>query len=446
MSEDKSIRIAKLIGLEKKTREAKTEDELNFVIVNETRQLVEYISSFLLLKSQTDSLNIKASSDLATIDRTSPLISYLEKIINHENYKDAKDIQSIDLEKISNSLNLKKPKNIPNFILQIPLFSPQEGFQGFLILSKNENFNDAEIDLLTHLASTFGHALALFKKNFAIIKYLKKNLSGKRFWIMIAAFVIISIFPVKIKSTAPVDVVPSSPSIITAPFDAVIKNIVINNNDKINNGDLVVLLEDLELNNKYNFAKQSLQIAEKELLRSRQSSFSDKREKARLAELVAQVDLKKAELNSVTKRLKNSKIYSKQNGVAIVDRKTEWQGKPVAVGEKIITIADPNEIEFLIWLPVKDSLVIQKNSLVKVFLDINPMKSLKGKLLRASYQPSLSPEGILSYKLTASYEGKSNVLPRIGLRGTAKVYGGRVTLFYYLFRKPITFVRQLIGI
>ena len=138
MSEDKSIRIAKLIGLEKKTREAKTEDELNFVIVNETRQLVEYISSFLLLKSQTDSLNIKASSDLATIDRTSPLISYLEKIINHENYKDAKDIQSIDLEKTSNSLNLKKPKNIPNFILQIPLFSPQEGFQGFLVLSKNE--------------------------------------------------------------------------------------------------------------------------------------------------------------------------------------------------------------------------------------------------------------------------------------------------------------------
>ena len=51
MSEDKNIKIAKLIGLEKKTREAKTEDELNFVIVNETRQLVDYISSFLLLKS-----------------------------------------------------------------------------------------------------------------------------------------------------------------------------------------------------------------------------------------------------------------------------------------------------------------------------------------------------------------------------------------------------------
>ena len=189
-----------------------------------------------------------------------------------------------------------------------------------------------------------------------------------------------------------------------------------------------------------------MQIAEKELLRSRQSSFSDTKEKARLAELAAQVDLKKAELNSVSKRLNNSKIYSTQNGIAIVDRKSEWQGRPVSVGEKIITIANQNEIEFLIWLPVKDSLVIQKNSLVKVFLDVNPMKSLEGKLLRASYQPSLSPEGILSYKLTASYEGDENKLPRIGLRGTAKVYGSKVSLFYYLFRKPITFMRQLIGI
>lgn len=446
MSEDKNIRIAKLIGLEKKTREAKTEDELNFVIVNETRQLVDYISSFLLLKSPTDNFVTKATSDIATVDRTSPLINYLEKIINHKNYRDSKDIQNINLEKISKSLKIKKAKNIPNFILQVPLFSPQLGFQGFLILSKSENFKDTEIELLTHLASTFGHALNSFKKDFSIKKFIKKNFSGKRFWLGIFIFVIISVIPVKIKSTAPVDVVPSTPKLITAPFDGVVKNVVINNNDKVIVGDLVVLLEDLDLTNEYNLAQQSLQIAEKELLRSRQSSFSDKKEKARLAELVAQVDLKKAELKSVSERLKNSKIYSTQNGVAIVDRKSEWQGRPVSVGEKIITIANPKEIEFLIWLPVKDSLVIEKNSLVKVFLDVNPMSSLKGKLKRASYQPSLSPEGILSYKLTASYEGIAKKLPRIGLRGTAKVYGGRVPLIYYLFRKPITFVRQLIGI
>ena len=131
MSEDKNIKIAKLIGLEKKTREAKTEDELNFVIVNETRQLVDYISSFLLLKSSSNNLSVKATSDLATVDRTSPLISYLEKIINHKDHRDTKDIQTIELEKISKSLKIKKPKNIPVLFYKFHYFLPNRDFKVF---------------------------------------------------------------------------------------------------------------------------------------------------------------------------------------------------------------------------------------------------------------------------------------------------------------------------
>ena len=179
-------------------------------------------------------------------------------------------------------------------------------------------------------------------------------------------------------------------------------------------------------------------------MRSRQFSFSNNEEKARLAELTAQVDLKKTEVQSTSDKLKNSKLYAKTDGIAIVDQKNEWQGKPVSVGEKIMTIADPNKVEFLIWLPVKDSVTIKENSETKVFLDINPIKPLEGKILRASYQPTLSPEEVLSYRIISSFEGKD--VPRIGLRGTAKIYGSGTTLFYYLFRKPITFVRQMIGI
>ena len=237
---------------------------------------------------------------------------------------------------------------------------------------------------------------------------------------------------------------PNNPRLITAPFDGVVKNIIVNNNDKINSGDLLIQIEDTDLKNSFNLAKQSLQVAEKQLLRSRQFSFSNNEEKAKLAELIAQVDLKKAEVESTSERLKNSKIFSDKDGIAIVDQKNNWQGRPVSVGEKIITIANPEKVEFLIWLPVKDSLIIKENTDVKVFLDINPIKPLKGKLKRASYQSSLSPEEVLSYQISASFEGEE--IPRIGLRGTAKIYGSRVTLFYYLFRKPITFVRQLIGV
>ena len=66
----------------------------------------------------------------------------------------------------------------------------------------------------------------------------------------------------------------------------------------------MVLLEDNELKNNLNITNQSLQVAQKELLRSRQSSFTNNEEKARLAELVAQVELKKVEVASAQEKLK----------------------------------------------------------------------------------------------------------------------------------------------
>ena len=444
MSDDKNIKIARLIGLEKKSREARTQDELNFVVVNETRQIIDFVNSYLILKTPTDKYHVKAVSDLATVDRTAPLVTYVENIINEKTNISLKEIQNYEVDKLSKSLNLNKPKNIPDNILLTPIFSPQKGLQGFLILTRNEKFNDNEVELARHLSITYGHAFNTFLADFSIKDFFKKNFTGKRSWIIILAIILISIIPIKITSTAPVEVVPSNPRLITAPFDGVVKNIIVNNNDKINSGDLLIQIEDTDLKNSYNLATQSLQVAEKELLRSRQFSFSNDEEKARLAELVAQVDLKKAEVKSTSERLKNSKIYADKDGIAIVDQKNNWQGRPVSVGEKIITIANPEKVEFLIWLPVKDSLIIKENTDVKVFLDINPIKPLKGKLKRASYQSSLSPEEVLSYQISASFEGDE--IPRIGLRGTAKIYGSKVTLFYYLFRKPITFVRQLIGV
>ena len=444
MIEDKNIRIARLISLEKKTRDARSQEELNFVISNETRQIIDFVNSFLLLKTPAGKFEIKATSDMPSVDRTSPLITFIENIVNKKSKINIKELKYFKADEISASIKVKRPRSIPDNILFIPIISPQRGLQGFLLLTRNTKFLENDIELARHLSATYGHAYNSFLSDFVIKNFFKKNFTGIKSWIIALAIILVMIIPIRITSTAPVEVVPENPKLVTAPFDGVVKNIVVSNNQKIKANDLIVLLEDNDLLNNLNLAKQSLKIAEKDLLRSRQFSFSNNDEKSRLAELMAQVDLKKAELISTEDKLKKSKIYSNQSGVAIIDQKDDWQGKPVAVGEKILTIADPKKVEFLIWLPVKDSLIIRKNSSVKIFLDINPIEPLKGKLLRASYQPSLSPDEILSYRVTSSFEG--NKVPRIGLRGTAKIYGSRVTLFYYLFRKPITFVRQLIGI
>lgn len=445
MNEDKNIKIARLIGLEKKVREALSKDELNFILVNEIREIIDFTNAFLLKQTPIGTFNVEAISDLAIVDRTAPLVTFIEKIVNHKDHNQPKDIINIDIQDFAKKNKLTKNKNLPNILILIPIHSPQKGHQGFVAINKESVINDSEIELLKHLSGTFGHAFNSFISTFPIKESIKKYFSGKNKWKTIIIILLIIFFPVSMTTTAPVEVVAKNPSLITAPFDGVIKKIIVNNNDTVESGDLLAVLEDNDLINQYNLAKQTLQVAEKELLRTRQSSFSDNTEKSKLAELQSQVLLKKAEMNYANEKLEMTKILSSINGVAIVENTLDWQGKPVNVGEKIMTIADPNLVEFLIWLPVKDSIIINNKAKVKIFLDINPINSLKGKVLRASYKPYLSPSEVLSYKLVSSLN-ENQEIPRLGLRGTAKIYGSRVTLFYYLFRKPITYMRQFIGI
>jgi hypothetical protein len=53
------------------------------------------------------------------------------------------------------------------------------------------------------------------------------------------------------------------------------------------------------------------------------------------------------------------------------------------------------------------------------------------------------PDNSLAYVVKAQLAAGS--LPRIGWRGTAKVYAEQVSLGYYLMRKPILFLRKSLG-
>ena len=173
MSQDKNIKIARLISLEKKTREAKSKDELSFLVVNETREIIDYTTSFLLLKSPTDKYHVEAISDIASVDRTAPLITFVESIVNHKSNQNLKEIEPIDLDKFSKKIKKQKPKNIPQYLHHNPIFSPQKGLQGFLLLARNEIFSENENELISHLSRTYGHAYNTFLINYSIRDFFK---------------------------------------------------------------------------------------------------------------------------------------------------------------------------------------------------------------------------------------------------------------------------------
>ena len=70
-----------------------------------------------------------------------------------------------------------------------------KGLQGFLLLTRNEKFNDNEIELARHLSVSYGHAYNSFLTDFVIKDFFKKYLTGEKSWKVILVIIFILIIP-----------------------------------------------------------------------------------------------------------------------------------------------------------------------------------------------------------------------------------------------------------
>ena len=153
---------------------------------------------------------------------------------------------------------------------------------------------------------------------------------------------------------------------------------------------------------------------------------------------------KAEEVNYARDLLQRIQVRAPRDGIAVFSDENDWLGKPVSVGERIITLADPNATELLVWLPVDDAISFPQNARVRTFLNVNPTQPLRAELRQLSYEAQLSPDNVLAFKLRARFAANVE-RPRIGLKATAKVYGENVSLFYYIFRRPLAAVRRFLG-
>ena len=104
----------------------------------------------------------------------------------------------------------------------------------------------------------------------------------------------------------------------------------------------------------------------------------------------------------------------------------------------------PRKPGILIHLPVADAVSLDVGAAVKLFLTVKPLSPLEATITETSFQAVLSPGGIASYRLRAAFVD-ADEQARIGLRGTAKVYGGWVAMGYYLVRRPLATLREWSG-
>ncbi len=442
--------ISTLLQLEYNCRNCESYMELKYIIVNETRTLIDYEQAIFLAPNYSEKLKVESISDISAIDYNSPFVQCIESIANRI-YKSKNNTKHIvDYETEIQEYERKQLKELgPDNFLWLPLQIQRGEFKSehFLILLKKEKWQKREEDLSSHLCVSYAHFLYSLKKNTFKSKIGKRRF-GNFFLKLSFLCVILAMFiPVKLTVLAPLEIIAKDPYIVTSSLEGVIDEIKIKANEYVKKDTLIVKLNDIDYSNKYLIAKKTLDIAKVQLRTAQQASFYDKKEKNKLDEYKAQVKLKQSELDFTKQQLSKTLIYAKKDGIAIIHNPNEWKGKPIVTGERIFLIANKENIELKIMLPVSDAIFLEENANIKAFLDNDPLNTWNAKITYISYKPEFTPAGVLAYKITAKLDNieKDGYIPTIGLRGTAKIYSHEVSLFFYLFKKPITSLRQLVG-
>ena len=442
----KSTSFAALLQLEGMVRANGTQQELQFLFVNETRRLIPYRQAVLLIPPTMSSsqYEVQAISSIPVVDRTAPLLQWIERLIRElRKTSPSQGICHVTETDCPADLRSEWNEFTAGYGLWCPLKHPDGQVLGGLWLTRDQPWPDHEVTVLQRLSEAYAYAWRAVGPSKS--SKWQWGLSRTTTWLFATAMVGALAIPVTMSTLAPAKIVAKDPVIVSAPIDGVIAEIVVPPNSAVSKGDVLFRYEDTTFRSEYQIAERNLDVAMAQYRRASQGSFVEADQKADVPFLKAEVELRETERNYAYERLAKVEIKAEQAGLVLYTDKSDWIGKPVVVGQRIMELANPQQLEVRIDLPVEDAIVLRKGALVALFLNADPFSTVSATVSHASYHAEVLPNNTLAYRVTAELgQGASEF--RIGWQGSAKIYGQQVTLFTYLFRRPISALRPWIGL
>ncbi|MBF0611306.1 MAG: HlyD family efflux transporter periplasmic adaptor subunit [Magnetococcales bacterium] len=427
--------------LERAARRAENLDQLAFVMVNDSHRLFHYRQALLVQWQYGNRPIWLAASGVDQVDGQAPFLQWLSKVVRHGlNRQNRIQFQHILQTSLPEALLAEGTQWAAGDVAWCPLEA--KGSLG-LVLIREEAWSEGEQQLLGHMAEVYGHAWRALQPRRLGVSLLE-GASWRR-WLIPAAVAVAMMIPVRLSELAPAQVVARNPWLVTAPLDGVIQKIHVQPNQLVKEGELLFTLEDTALRNRLEVARKVLAVASAQFQSTRQKAFADERSKGELLMLRAKVEEKQAEVVYTEELLQQSQVVAPKEGVALFEGVDDWQGKPVKVGERVMTLAHPKDAEMEILLPANKGFIPEENAQVSLFLNTDPTHPLAGSIRLMGYEPFPAADNVLSYRLRASLTEQES-LPRLGLMGTARIQGNWVPLIYYLLRRPYTSLRQGIGL
>jgi HlyD family secretion protein/Biotin-lipoyl like len=439
--------MATINRLNVKAFNAQTQQELTFIILNDSIHALRYDRAILWKMDKTKPKLLGVSGQV-DINRDADLTKQWQNLI--QGLIDPNKPQIIDADSFvgkTSDWNKYKASHKGTF-LWLPIFHDDDLLLGmwieiFSTIQNPETLDDTLKFITSYLTPAYG---ASWKKLTPKFGLHEKGFGKKQLAIIVSGLIIFClIVRVPLRVVAPCEVIANSPILITAPLDGIVEEIIVEPGDFVKKGEILLEYDKRIPLRNLKVAQKEVEILEAESSRTQTLGLEDKRSRTELGIINLKLDKEKVNLNLAKWQASKLTLKAPDEGVVMLNNPDSWRGKPVQVGEKILSINDPKDTKVKIWIPEDDNVVLDPEKPIKVFLNVSPETSYAANLVYIANESTLSDEHLPSYAAEAKWVEQPDDI-KLGLKGTAILYGDRVSLLYYIFRKPWAKIRSIIGV
>lgn len=492
-----------LLHLGRRARHAGSAAELGFIVVNETHALIPYRQAVLWLADR----GVAALSGVVSAEANAPYVQWLEALGRHLGALGLEAPHAFAAAGLPPELAAEWQEWLPARALWLPLAPPgaDGGHRGALILAREEAWNEGEQGLLAEWGDMLAHAWGRLVRPSVRSRWQRLRARGgaalprvryywqrrrrllqqrtwrhwlargrgrlaalaallgrprqwgpalaawgretwrrprRRYGLLLLAFLL---FPVRLTVLAPGELVPARPAVIRAPLEGSVDRFFVAPNSRVKAGEPLFQLDLTALESRLEVARQGLATAEAEYRQAAQQAVFEAKSKAQLALLQGRIGERRAEVDYLQSQLERARVTAPLDGIVLMDDPGEWVGKPVATGERIMTVADEHDVEVEAWIALGDGIVLPEAAPVTLYLNAAPLSPVAARVRYYAHDAVARPDGSFAYRLRAGLEPGEGA-PRVGMKGTAKVKGPWVTLSYWVLRRPLAILRQAVGL
>lgn len=446
-----------LLDLTRRTRQATDLLELGFLAVNDSHTLAPYRQGALWLGEE----GVKTLSGVVQLEANAPYAQWLDRVCRNVSQDNNPHPSQVGAAQLPQDLALDWETWLPSYGLWLPIAVDVMGQKnakllGGLLLARDTPWSEQEVALLAEWMAIWSFAwharnrpkpwswhrwLQCARHQWQAREDLVWWKQRRVLWAV--GLAVIFLLPIRFTVLAPGELVPANPAVIRAPLDGVVGSFVVKPNQVVRVGQPLLNFDDASLKSKLEVAQQALSGAQAEYRQSAQLAVTDGKYKGQLALLMGKVEERQAEADYLQGQLERAHIVAPQAGIALFDDPSEWVGKPVTTGERIMRIAAPDDVEVEAWLAVSDAVPLPVGAPVSLYLNSSPLFSVDAQIRYVAHEAVQRPDGSFAYRVRASLAHPTE--HRVGLKGTAKLTGSWVPLVYWVLRRPVAGIRQMIG-